>query len=324
MKQDNMKPIFRQIRTYLLVISVIFTALTDVALGQTSFTASVHSGCKPLNVQFLNTTVNATSSSWDFGNSSGSTQTNPVNIYTNAGTYTVTLTCTSPSGTTTATTTITVLDEPIADFNSNINSICVSSGGIQFNNTSSSFDSCVWDFGDGTTTSVISPYHIYNLSGQFSVTLVIYDRVNGCSASITKSQYIEVLPLPVATVNVSDSVTCNKNQNFQFAGSGSNISNWFWSFGDGIYSNLQNPAHIYNDTGLFTIQVIVTAPSGCTDTITKSDYIHLLYNPVPPLTAFSSRGCVPFSTSFSSQPSGVSNYHWNLGDGATEIGRAHV
>jgi PKD repeat protein len=313
-----MKPVFRQIRTYFIFISMIFIALTNTAFGQTSFLANAYSGCKPFNVQFFNTTTNATSSTWDFGNGSGSTQANPVNIYTNSGTYTVTLTSNSPSGISTTTTTITVLDGPVADFSSNVTSICRSSGGIQFNNISSSFDSCVWDFGDGTTTSVNSPYHIYNLSGNFTVTLVVYDRINGCSASITKNQYIEVLPLPVATLNVSDSVTCNKSQNFQFTGSGGNISNWLWNFGDGTSSNLQNPAHIYNDTGLFQIQVVITAPSGCTDTITKSDYIHILYNPVPPVTAFSTRGCLPFSTSFSTVQSGVAAYHWDLGDGATD------
>lgn len=43
---------------------------------------------------------------------------------------------------------------------------------------------------------------------------------------------------------------------------------WLWNFGDGTTSNLQNPIHIYAQSGTYTVQLIMTN-EGCSDTITK-------------------------------------------------------
>ncbi|MEP7263012.1 MAG: PKD domain-containing protein [Bacteroidota bacterium] len=308
----------KQFGIYSLVISVIVLFSGYGALAQTSFTVSASTGCKPMNVQFTNTTSGATSFVWDFGNGSGSTQANPSNIYIASGVYTVILTTSGSSGTSSSTTTITVVNGPVANFHAASTSACQSSGIVQFVNTSTSFDSCVWDFGDGTTTQVTSPSHIYSLPGLFTVTLVVYDRADGCSNSISKNQYINVMPLPTAVISVNDSVSCSSSHVFQFTGTGNNINNWHWDFGDGTTSSLQNPAHIYNDTGYFDVHVTITGLSGCADTLKKNHFIHILYNPVPAITVFDLQGCIPFNTSFSTAPAGISSYLWNLGDGHTD------
>lgn len=58
----------------------------------TGFSANVTSGCGvPFSVQFTNTSTNAGTYLWNFGDATTSTQANPSHIYTNFGTYTVTL-----------------------------------------------------------------------------------------------------------------------------------------------------------------------------------------------------------------------------------------
>lgn len=69
----------------------------NVIVGQlvnvnASFTASPQSGPAPLNVVFTNGSTGATSYVWDLGNGTTSTVTNPANIYTTPGSYTVLLT----------------------------------------------------------------------------------------------------------------------------------------------------------------------------------------------------------------------------------------
>jgi len=65
----------------------------------TNFTANVTSGTAPLTVQFTDTTAQSVRSrSWDFGDGSGSTEQNPVHIFTAAGTYTVSLTAANNQG----------------------------------------------------------------------------------------------------------------------------------------------------------------------------------------------------------------------------------
>jgi PKD repeat protein len=57
-----------------------------------SFLADPTNGPAPLGVAFTNLTTGATNYAWDFGDGNSSTNDNPSNIYTNAGTYTVSLT----------------------------------------------------------------------------------------------------------------------------------------------------------------------------------------------------------------------------------------
>jgi len=43
---------------------------------------------------------------------------------------------------------------------------------ILFNNCSQGTDTYLWDFGDGTTSTKVSPEHIYSLSDQYEVKLI--------------------------------------------------------------------------------------------------------------------------------------------------------
>ena len=56
-----------------------------------------------------------------------------------------------------------------------------------------------------------------------------------------------------------------------------NITSWTWNFGDNNTSNQINPNHIYNSSGLFDVEMIVTDNIGCIDTVTKQ----VLVLPVP-------------------------------------------
>ena len=58
---------------------------------------------------------------------------------------------------------------PVANFTVSTNSGCQSSQVFSFQNISTNYDSCLWDFGDGTTSSVTHPQHIYNIPGSFNV-----------------------------------------------------------------------------------------------------------------------------------------------------------
>ncbi|MCE2822524.1 MAG: PKD domain-containing protein [Saprospiraceae bacterium] len=75
-------------------------------------------------VSFTNSSTNATSYSWDFGDNSGSSETNPVHTYAADGVYTVTLSATNSCGTVTSTQTVTVTTAPSANFTAGNTSGC--------------------------------------------------------------------------------------------------------------------------------------------------------------------------------------------------------
>lgn len=94
--------------------------ITDVADVAANFTTSATTFETNETITFTNTSSNAISYSWDFGDSSAvSTAANPTYSYSVAGTYTVTLTATNSCGSDTETTTITVTNAPVELFYEN-------------------------------------------------------------------------------------------------------------------------------------------------------------------------------------------------------------
>jgi parallel beta-helix repeat protein len=137
-----------------------------------------------------------------------------------------------------------------------------------------------WDFeNDGTIDSdVQNPEWIYTEPGTYTVSLTIGDGIN--SDTETKTDYITVIAVG-PTADFSSDVTSGDDplevtftdQSTQGSGI---IDEWNWDFGDGNNSTLQNPAHIYETPGTYTVSLTVTDEYNLSDTETKVDYITIL------------------------------------------------
>jgi len=89
--------------------------------------------------------------------------------------------------------------------------------------------------------------------------------VKGCeSTSANKVLDIKISPKPVVKFAQQIYIfTIGKQVNFR--DSTVNAISWFWKFGDGATSTLQNPSHTYVMLGDYQIKKIVTTPAGCVD-----------------------------------------------------------
>jgi PKD repeat protein len=75
----------------------------------------------------------------------------------------------------------------------------------------------------------------------------------------------------------------------QFTESSLNVpTSWFWDFGDGVTSTLQNPVHTYTVAGIYSVKLKVCNANGC-DSLTKPNYITF----TKPCVQY----CIPSSTS---------------------------
>ncbi len=96
------------------------------------------------------------------------------------------------------------------------------------------------------------------------------------------------------------------------------VDTWYWEFGDGDTSIVQNPSHEYINAGIFTVTLTVTGPGG-SDTITKADYISASYN--PPTAEFEGTptiGDAPLNVTFTDlSVDSVNTWLWDFGDGDT-------
>ncbi|NLA24206.1 MAG: PKD domain-containing protein, partial [Bacteroidales bacterium] len=81
----------------------------------------------------------------------------------------------------------------IADFASDFTQNCSTPFTVKFQNSSLNGSSFVWDFGDGTTSTLVNPEHTYNSVGNFTVSLSA-DGGSCGENQIVKEDYISINP----------------------------------------------------------------------------------------------------------------------------------
>lgn len=146
---------------------------------------------------------------------------------------------------------------------------------VNFSNTTTGAQNIVWNFGDGNTSTLFTPVNCYNDAGSYNVSLAVTDA-NGCSDSLSITNYITVFPNPVAGFSYSPEEITILNADVYFKDESIGANNWIWLFGDAAenISNEQNPLFTYPDTGSFMAQQIVINEFGCKDTTEKIIRIH--------------------------------------------------
>ncbi len=281
-----------------------------------AFVPSVITGCSPLTVNFTNTSINSDRYSWNFGDTTYSSLTNPSHTFINPGTYTVKLISYTSCFGNPDSTTVTIVVKPSAHASFNADSLggCLSFS-LNFLNASTAASTYLWSFGDGNTSTATNPAHTYNLSGIYSVTLIAY-AANGCNDTLVRPNYITVDTFPVVTsVFVANPVSGCSPLSVNFTNSSINGRSHLWNFGDGNHDTAINPVHIYTDSGTYTISLVSIDTNFCgigIDTATFS--IHIDKTATAAFSTASTYGCVPFAVSFLNNSSNASTYSWNFGD----------
>lgn len=176
------------------------------------FAANSVLGCSPFIVQFTNTNIPGTTCAWDFGNGLTSANCGPVSsVYTDVGCYDVTMVATTANGCvgqTTITDMICVAPDPIANFTANPLELSQTNPNTDMINQSSGATSFFWSFGDGTSSTVTSPTHVFpsDQAGEYIVTLIATSDV-GCTDTAAGLIIVQ----PALTYYVPNSFTPGNN-----------------------------------------------------------------------------------------------------------------
>jgi gliding motility-associated-like protein len=289
-----------------------------------AFTAGVRTSCSaPFTVNFTNQTVGTgLSYQWNFGDGNSSTTQNPSHTYTATGSYTVTLVVTNASGCKDSL----VRNNFVSIVPPKINSIanvpyrgCApytlnTSANITSNDPVVSY---AWNFGDGATSTAANPSHTYSVAGTYTIKLKITTQ-NGCVDSMTVPNAITIGNRPRSMFSATPLINCAWEPiaftDTSFIAAPDSIDQWFWEFGDGGTSTLQNPQHQYIDTGWMDVQLVVWS-NGCADTLKKIKYLYIK----PPIAIFNiERSCTnKFNITFRDRSIGALTYDWSFGDGTS-------
>lgn len=222
--------------------------------------------------------------------------------------FTVTDACSTPVAT--AASTVTVFDLPVVDFEGDELAGCDPHQTSFTDLTAPAPVSWEWTFHDPdasiNTSDAQNPLFGFSGPGMFDVTLAVVTS-DGCSAELTKTNYIEVYPRPVANFEASPEVTDVVDPRITFMDySTGDIASWDWDFGDGEFSTEQSPAHAYLDTGTFSVDLIVVSEDGCV----SSTRGRIIVNPI--LTFYVPNAFTPDDDSFNPNFRGYGEgYDWS-------------
>ncbi len=294
--------------------------LIQVSAGVTSkFTNSSPVLCRPpetINFTALSTGPGVLTYQWLFGDGGTSNIQNPSHTYLTGGNFNDTLITQSSLGC------IDTLIRPAGITIKNVvskitapDSVCKGAT-YTFNNASiPASGGSAWNFGDATTSALTNPTKAYAALGTYTIQLV--NNYGTCTDTTTKP--IKVIALPVPNFTSANPYNCSVPYTVNFKDSSNTAVGWKWSFGDGGTSNLQNPSHTYTAMGNYTVTLIITGPNGCSDSISKPQFVKL-QKPITAINGLPVSGCVPFTitpTPNVTSVEGVASYLWDFGDGTT-------
>jgi PKD repeat protein len=313
--------VFTSPGTYYVCLSVVTTSGATCSSCDTVHIGSVTS-CNaqfsyytihnPDSLHFYPTGTGASSYYWSFGDGSTSTSQYPWHYYIHSGTYYVCLTVADSAGAT-----CTWCDSVHVNVtNNSCNATFVhynigNPDSVHFYPTGPVQTSYYWTFGDGGTSTTFNPWHYYSSPGTYYACLTVADT-NGASCTTCD------------TVTVAASTTCNASfshytihnpDSLHFYPTGTPMTSWYWSFGDGTVSHDQYPWHYYSHAGTYYVCLTVADSAGVTCTSCDTVTVGSTSNCSAAFSHYTINN--PDSLHFYPTGTGGEYYYWNFGDGST-------
>ena len=280
-------------------------------------------------VNFTSTSIGTNSFTnyrWTFGNGivlSGNNMTSTAQTYTANGTYVVTLkdSTSNPACVSQISQTINI-GNVVNPCNLSANFSGAGTNGVfNFNNTSTGTSAGVtylWNFGDATASSSVSPSHIYTNAGNYTVTLSANNNYSYSCVS-TKTTVISVSICSLAS-NFTHTVGANGLVNFSSTSTGTNaLTGYSWNFGDGNNGNGANTSHVYNNGNyIVTLNAVnYSVNPSCSDTSSHSIIVNTNTCIANANFSIAPTATAQYWNVIPASPANVSSAIWTWGDGSS-------
>jgi PKD repeat protein len=136
---------------------------------------------------------------------------------------------------------------------------------IHFHYKSTSGDSCRWTFGDGGSSNQMDPEWIFDIEGEYKVVLAI---INPDGKHLISTASVTVYPRPQAHFEIAPDKAVPPDGELRFLNYSTNAVRFNWNFGDGSFSDVFEPSHIYTKFGNYNVRLTILSEQGCTDSMT--------------------------------------------------------
>lgn len=208
---------------------------------------------------------------WTLGNGDTSTSVSPLKSFASAGLFPIKLLQETDLGCKDSLTKpVLVNPTQTIDFSINNDNQCVNGNSFVFTDLSSVSSGSLqrtWKFGDGTTSTLLSPTKSYSAAGTYTITMVSSTNM-GCTDSV--AQTVVVHPKPQVTFTINNDSQCFEGHSFTFndlSTLNAGTMQRLWSMGDGDTSSASNPVKSYITAGLFPVKLLLKSDNGCKDSL---------------------------------------------------------
>ena len=285
------------------------------------FEASIFTGCEPLEVDFANLSQDADDYQWTVNAASVSID-ESFNYTFNEGEFVVGLqTSNDYFCSQDAYMEIDILALPVVEASFELNYECNEDLEISITDNSSSYNSLLWDFGDGNQVNGALGSYEYASEGEYSVSLIA-SNPESCNNTSTSTFVISVAQPPIVEFSTIPNADCEAGivafQNLSIVSMFDNVLSWDWDFGDGATSQSYSVSHIYLEEDVYYVSLSVETDLGCEDSFGENIDIGFLQKPIP-LFTYTIDSCIR-EVEFVNESELSDNYVWDLnGEESIEV-----
>ena len=270
-------------------------------------------GCQPYTVQFTSFATPGATVAWVFGDGNTSSATHPQHTFQLPGIFKVVQKASDGCGYDSTLAYIEVLPAPGVSFDG-LPQVCRGDT-LFFTNTSPGPLAGVhWNFGDGDSSLLYHPTHVFDSAGIKMVVLTGISAENGCPAPFSRP--VTVLELPIVQFTPDQPDGCVPlTVSFQNQSQGPLY--FEWDFGDGNTQPGPTPTHTFQTAGQFEVKLLGIDQNSCrNDTLLRYITVHPI--PSPAFELQRDRLCgLPVTVAFLNQTPDAVGYEWDFGDGSS-------
>lgn len=281
---------------------------------------------------------NINSFNWNFGDGNTSTDLNPTHSYNTPGTYSVILHAENDEFGQTFDLESTVkvilcqfdpcdtIETPIisANFTPSTLAACLEGNSISFENNSTNATQYLWDFGDGNTSTEISPTHSYSQGGTYLVSLTARDSTMCYNVSDIETKSIDINYINAQIIKDTE-IACvpfTVNYSLNAVGNGTSFT-YQWDFGNGNTATEPEALSQYTQAGNYTVNVTITDNIGCSAFASTNITANSISTSI---NASNTAACINQSVNFTNISTNAQSFFWSFGDNtsSTEVNPNHA
>jgi gliding motility-associated-like protein len=157
----------------------------------------------------------------------------------------------------------------VAYFNPSVTFGCSPLSVTFTNNSSGPYTNSLWNFGNATSTTTQNGITTFTQPGCYDISLIVSNAA-GCADTMSMDSLVCVVSGPDASFAAStQGIDYYTGQLELINTSDGDITDYFWTFGDGSpNSTLENPIHYYPDqlAASYEVTLTIVDTNGCVDT----------------------------------------------------------